>query len=176
MDVKSAFLNGYINEEVYVEQPPRFVNPHYPNHVFKLKKVLNGLRQAPKAWYDRLSQFLLDNGFSRGKVDNTLSTLHKNDEFLLVQSYVDDIIFGATNESLCDEFSKLIQEEFEMSMMGELSHFLGLQIKQLKDDIFINQSKYINDMLKKYEMKVPNLQQFLWALLLNSPKMKKKKE
>ena len=82
-----------------------------------------------------MSQFLLDNDFSRGKVDNTLFTLHKNDELLLVQIYVDDIIFGATNESLCDEFCK--QKEFEMGMMGELSHFLELQIKQLKDEIFI---------------------------------------
>ena len=86
-------------------------------------------------------------------MDNTLFTLHKNDELLVVQIYVDDIIFGATNKFLCDEFSKLMQKEFEMRMMGELSHFLGLQIKQLKDDIFINQSKYINDMLKKYGMK-----------------------
>ena len=95
---------------------------------------------------------MLGNGFARGKVDNTLFTLHKNDKLLLVQIYVDDIIFGATDESLCDEFSKLMQKEFEMSMMGELNHFLGLQIKQLKDGIFINQSKYISDMLKKYGM------------------------
>ena len=119
------------------------------------------MRQAPRAWYKILSQFLLDNGFSSGKVDNTLFTLHKNDELLLVKIYVDDIIFGATNESLCDEFSKLMQKEFEISMMGELSHFLGLQIKQLKDDIFINQNKHINDMLKNIEWKVSSLQQLL---------------
>ena len=103
----------YIKEEVYVEQLPGFANPTYPNHVLKLKKALYGLRQAPRAWYERLSQFLLDNGFSRGKVDNTLFTLHKNEELLLVQIYVDDIIFGATNESLCDEFSRLTEKGFE---------------------------------------------------------------
>ena len=99
MDIKSAFLNGYITG---------FVDPKHPNHVFMLKKALYRLRQAPRAWYERLSQFLLNNGFSRGKVDITLFTLHKNTELLLVQIYVDDIIFGATNESLCDEFSKLM--------------------------------------------------------------------
>ena len=119
MDVKRAFLNGYINEKVYVEQPPGFVDPKHPNHVFRLKKALYRLKQAPRAWYDMLSQFLLNNGFSRGKVDNTLFTLHKNNKLLLVQIYVDDIIFSATDESLCDEFSELMQKEFEMSMMGE---------------------------------------------------------
>ena len=99
MDIKSAFLNGFITG---------FVDPKHSNNVFKLKKALYGLRQAPRAWYERLSQFLLNNGFSRGKVDITLFTLHKNTELLLVQIYVDDIIFGATNESLCDEFSKLM--------------------------------------------------------------------
>ena len=113
MNVKSVFLNGYIKEEVYVEKPLEFVDPKYPNHVFKLKKAFYGLRQAPRAWYDRLSQFLLNNGFTRGKVDNTLFTLHKNDELLLVQIYVDDIIFGATDESLCDEFSKLIKRSLK---------------------------------------------------------------
>ena len=152
MDVKSAFLNGYIKEEVYVKQPPGFEDHRHPHHVFKLKKALYGLRQAPRAWYERLSHFLLGNKFSRGKVDNTLFIKHKNNDLLLVQIYVDDIIFGATNSSLCNEFSKMMQQEFEMSMMGELSHFLGLQIKQTVDGIFINQSKYIGDMLKKFGM------------------------
>ena len=113
IDVKSAFLNGYIKEEVYVEQPPEFVDRKYPNYVFKLKKALYGLRQAPRAWYDKLSQFPLNNGFSRSKVDNTLFTLHKNDELLLIQIYVDDIIFDATNEFLCDEFSKLCKRSLK---------------------------------------------------------------
>lgn len=138
MDVKSAFLNGYISEEVYVEQPPGFQNHEFPNHVFKLSKALYGLKQAPRAWYERLSKFLIDNDFTRGKLDSTLFIKSKNHDMLIVQIYVDDIIFGATNENLCKDFAKCMQGEFEMSMMGELNYFLGLQIKQLKEGIFIN--------------------------------------
>ena len=123
MDVKSAFLNGFISEEVYVEQPLSFENPHFPNHVFKLSKALYGLKQAPKAWYERLSKFLIKNGFNRGKVDTTLFIKIKGHDILVVQIYVDDIIFDATNESLCQGFSKVMQGEFEISMMGELTFF-----------------------------------------------------
>ena len=150
MDVKSAFLNGIISEEVYVEQPPGFENHEFSNHVFKLTKALYGLKQAPRAWYERLSGFLLEKGFTRGKIDTTLFTKIKNDDLLIVQIYVDDIIFGSTNENMCSEFSKIMQKEFEMSMMGELNFFLDLQIKQTKNGIFINQSKYIKDLLKKF--------------------------
>ena len=152
MDVKSAFLNGFLNEEVYVHQPPGFINEKKPNHVFKLKKALYGLKQAPRAWYERLSSFLIENGFSRGKVDTTLFRKLQKDNLLIVQIYVDDIIFGATKIKLCEEFASLMQSEFEMSMMGELRFFLGLQIKQLKDGIFIYQEKYTKDLLKKYRM------------------------
>ncbi len=152
MDVKSAFLNGFLNEEVYVHQPPGFVDKHKPNHVYKLTKALYGLKQAPRAWYDRLSTFLLENGFSRGKIDTTLFTKNEKHNLLIVQVYVDDIIFGATNENMCEDFSNLMQSEFEMSMMGELGFFLGLQIKQQEDGIFISQEKYVNDLLKKYKM------------------------
>ncbi|KAH9670992.1 CCHC-type domain-containing protein [Citrus sinensis] len=130
MDVKSAFLNGYIMEEVYVKQPPGFENEKFPDHVYKLSKALYGLKQAPRAWYDRLKIFLLDNDFSMGKADTTLFVKHKNQDILIVQIYVDDIIFGSTNELLCKDFSSRMSQEFEMSMMGELKYFLGLQIKQ----------------------------------------------
>ena len=152
MDVKSAFLNGFIQEEVYVDQPPGFESFDLPNHVFKLKKALYGLKQAPRAWYERLSKFLLEKDFSRGKVDTTLFIKRKEHDILLVQIYVDDIIFGATNESLCKEFSNIMQSEFEMSMMGELNFFLGLQIKQTTNGIFINQSKYCKELLKRFGM------------------------
>ena len=95
MDVKSVFLNGFINEEVYVE-PPDFENPHFPNHVFKLPKALYGLKQAHRAWYKRLSNFLIENGFNRGNIDTTLFIKVKGNDILVVQIYVDDIIFGAT--------------------------------------------------------------------------------
>ena len=108
MDVKSAFLNGFIEEEVYIDQPPGFENSEFPNHVFKLSKALYGLKQAPRAWYERLSNFLLEKDFSKGKVDTTLFIKKTKDDLLIVQIYVDDIIFGATNHSLCEEFSKLM--------------------------------------------------------------------
>ena len=150
MDVKSAFLNGVINEEVYVAQPPGFIDFEKPNYVYKLKKALYGLKQAPKAWYDRLKTFLVDHKYTMGLVDNTLFTKKKDSHIIIVQIYVDDIIFGSTCQELCVDFSKIMHDEFEMSMMGELNFFLGLQIKQLEDGIFFNQSKYIKDMLKKF--------------------------
>jgi len=121
MDVKSAFLNGYLKEEVYVKQPPGFESHDFPNHVFKLDKALYGLKQAPRAWYERLSSFLIENDFQRGKIDNTLLLKSKGEYLLIVQVYGDDLIFGATNNDLCDEFSKLMRSEFEISMMGKLN-------------------------------------------------------
>nr|GEY34149.1 retrovirus-related Pol polyprotein from transposon TNT 1-94 [Tanacetum cinerariifolium] len=150
MDVKGAFLNGFINEEVYVAQPPGFDDFEKSNHVFKLKKALYGLKQAPKAWYDRLKVFLLDQKYIIGLVDNTLFTKKKDSHIIIVQIYIDDIIFESTCQDLCDDFSKILHDEFEMSMMGELNFFLGLQIKQLEDGIFFNQSKYIKEKLKKF--------------------------
>ncbi|KAH9671118.1 hypothetical protein KPL70_017229 [Citrus sinensis] len=150
MDVKSAFLNGYIMEEVYVKQPPGFENEKFSDHVYKLCKALYGLKQAPRAWYDRLKNFLLDNDFSMGKADTTLFVKHKNQDILIVQIYIDDIIFGSTNELLCKDFLSCMSQEFEMSMMGELKYFLGLQIKQNEEGIFINQAKYVKDLLKRF--------------------------
>ncbi|GJV62446.1 retrovirus-related pol polyprotein from transposon TNT 1-94 [Tanacetum coccineum] len=150
MDVKSAFLNGFINEEVYVAQPPGFIDFAKPNHVYRLKKALYGLKQAPKAWYDRLKAFLIKHDYTIGMVDNTLFTKKKDPNLIIVQIYVDNIIFGSTCQEMCDDFAKIMHDEFEMSMMGELNFFLGLQIKQLEDGIFFNQSKYIKEMLKKF--------------------------
>ncbi|GJY34716.1 retrovirus-related pol polyprotein from transposon TNT 1-94 [Tanacetum coccineum] len=150
MDVKSAFLNGFINEEVYVAQPPGFIDFEKPDHVYKLKKALYGLKQAPKAWYDRLKAFLIKHEYKMGMVDNTLFTKKKSSNLIIIQIYVDDIIFGSTCQDMCDEFAKIMHDEFEMSMMGELNFFLGLQIKQMEDGIFFNQSKYIKEMLKKF--------------------------
>nr|KYP71480.1 Copia protein [Cajanus cajan] len=151
MDVKSVFLNALI-QEVYMEQPPGFVDFKYPNHVYKLKKVLYGLKQALRSWYDRLSKFFIENDYVRGKVDNTLFVKKFKNDTMYVQIYVDDIVFGSTNISLCKEFAKTMQGEFVMSMMGELIFFLGLQIKQMSDGILITQSKYCNELLKKFGM------------------------
>nr|GEZ62540.1 retrovirus-related Pol polyprotein from transposon TNT 1-94 [Tanacetum cinerariifolium] len=150
MDVKSAFLNGFINEEVYVAQPPGFIDFEKPDHVYKLKKALYGLKEAPKAWYDRLKAFFIKHEYKIGMVDNTLFTKKKSSHLIIVQIYVNDIIFGYSCQEMCDEFAKIMHDEFELSMMDELNFFLGLQIKQMKDGIFSNQSKYIKEMLKKF--------------------------
>jgi hypothetical protein len=152
MDVKSAFLNGPIKEEVYVEQPPGFEDQEYPNHVYKLHKTLYGFKQAPRAWYECLGDFLTQNGFKIGKVDSTLFTRKFDKDLFICQIYVDDIIFGSTNQSFCDEFSKIMTDRFEMSMMGELKFFLRFQIKQLQDGTFLSQMKYTQDILKKFSM------------------------
>nr|GEU36194.1 hypothetical protein [Tanacetum cinerariifolium] len=145
MDVKTAFLN-----EVYVSQPDGFVDPDNPNHVYKLKKAIYGLKQAPRAWYDMLSSFLLSQDFFKGLVDPTLFIRRNGTELLLVQIYVDDIIFAASTLELCDLFANMMCSKFKMSMMGKLLFFLGLQISQSPRGIFINQSKYALESLKKY--------------------------
>ncbi|GJS22334.1 putative ribonuclease H-like domain-containing protein [Tanacetum coccineum] len=150
MDVKSAFLYGTIEEEVYVTQPPGFKDPDYHDKVYKVVKALYGLHQAPRAWYETLAKYLLDNGFHRGKIDQTLFIKKQKGDILLVQVYVDDIIFGSTKKELCLEFEKLMHDKFQMSSMGELTFFLGLQVKQKEDGIFISQDKYVTDILKKF--------------------------
>nr|GEU63443.1 hypothetical protein [Tanacetum cinerariifolium] len=153
MDVKTAFLNGNLREEVYVSQPDGFVDQDNPNHVYKLKKALYGLKQAPRAWYDMLSSFLISQEFSKGSVDPTLFIRRNGNDLLLVQIYVDDIIFVASTPELCDLFAKLMCLKFKMSVMGKILFFLGLQISQSPRGIFINQSKYALESLKKYIFK-----------------------
>nr|GEV06182.1 putative ribonuclease H-like domain-containing protein [Tanacetum cinerariifolium] len=150
MDVKSTFLYGTIEEEVYVCQPPRFKDPDYPDKVYKVVKALYGLHQAPRAWYETLANYLLENGFQRGKIDQTLFIKRQKGDILLVQIYVDDIIFGSTNNDFCKSFEKLIKDKFQMSSMGELTFFLSLQVKQKKDGIFISQDKYVAENLRKF--------------------------
>ncbi|GJS29536.1 putative ribonuclease H-like domain-containing protein [Tanacetum coccineum] len=150
MDVKSAFLYGTIEEEVYVTQPPGFKDPDHPDKVYKVVKALYGLHQAPRAWYETLANYLLSNGFNRGKIDQTLFIKKQKGDILLVQVYVDDIIFGSTNKELCTGFEKLMKDKFQMSSMGELTFFLGLQVQQKEDGIFISQDKYVAEILKKF--------------------------
>ncbi|KAD6455178.1 hypothetical protein E3N88_09884 [Mikania micrantha] len=152
MDVKSAILYGRIDEEVYVCQPPGFEDPKFPDHVCKLDKALYGLHQAPRKWYETLSSFLLANHFKRGTIDKTLFFKKSNQHIMLVQIYVDDIIFGSTDESLCKDFESLMKSKFEMSSMGEPILFLGLQVKQTPTGTFISQSKYVKDILERFKM------------------------
>ena len=141
MDVKTAFLNRLFKEDVYVAQPKGFIDPPFLDYVLYFKKALYGLKQASRAWYDRLTQYLASHGFIRGKADQTLFIKSEDGELIIAQVYVDDIIFGSTKDELAHNFSKLMQAEFEMSMIGEPTHFLGLQIRQQDSGIFLSQSK-----------------------------------
>ncbi|GJU72267.1 retrovirus-related pol polyprotein from transposon TNT 1-94 [Tanacetum coccineum] len=139
-----------LGEEVYISKPDGFVDPDNPNHVYKLKKALYGLKQAPRAWYDTFSSFLISQDFSKGSVDPTQFIRRDGKEILPVQIYVDDIIFAASTPEIYDLFAKIMCLKFKMSMMGKISFFLGLQISQSPRGIFIHQSKYSLESLKKY--------------------------
>ncbi|KAI3813794.1 hypothetical protein L1987_18529 [Smallanthus sonchifolius] len=152
MDVKSAFLYGKVQEEVYVKQPPGFIDPKFPDRVYKLDKALYGLHQAPRAWYETLSKHLLENGFTRGAIDQTFFKLKDEKDTIMVQIYVDDIIFGSTNPRLCKEFEEVMRSKFEMSSMGEMKFFLGLQVDQSESGILIHQEKYVKEILTKFKM------------------------
>nr|GFC54373.1 putative ribonuclease H-like domain-containing protein [Tanacetum cinerariifolium] len=130
-----------------------FEDPDHPGKVYKVVKALYGLHQAHRAWYETLANYLLENGFQRGKIDQTLFIKRQKGDILLVQIYVDGIIFGATNKDLCKSFEKLMNDKFQMSSMGELTFFLGLQVKQKKDGIFISQDKYVAEILRKFGLK-----------------------
>ncbi|GKB95273.1 putative ribonuclease H-like domain-containing protein [Tanacetum coccineum] len=135
MDMNSAFLYGIIEEEVHVCQPQRFEDHDYPDKVYRVVKALYGLHQAPKAWHETLAKYLLDNGFHRGMIDQTLFIKKQKGDILLIQVYVNDIIFGSTNKELCTEFEKLKKDKFQMSSMGELTFFLGLQTASIPVDL-----------------------------------------
>ncbi|KAJ9557913.1 hypothetical protein OSB04_012527 [Centaurea solstitialis] len=151
MDVKCAFLNGVLQEEVYVEQPEGFVDSRFPNHVYILDKALYGLKQAPRAWYETLTDYLLGVGYKKGTIDPTLFLKRSGKDLIIVHIYVDDIIFASTKPEMCQEFENTVKSQFKMSMMGELTFFLGLQVRQRPDGIFINQAKYVQDLLKRFD-------------------------
>ncbi|KAJ9561824.1 hypothetical protein OSB04_006984 [Centaurea solstitialis] len=176
MDVKCAFLNGVLQEEVYVEQPKGFVDPRFPEHVYVLDKALYGLKQAPRAWrkevtkvvnngprddsdssqhlgstYETLTDYLLGVGYKKGTIDPTFFLKRSGKDLIIVQIYVDDIIFASTKPEMCQEFENTMKSLFKMSMMGELTFFLGLQVRQCPDGIFINQAKYVQDLLKRFD-------------------------
>ena len=152
MDEKTAFLNGLLKEDVYVAQPKGFIDPHFPDHLLYLKKALYGLKKAPRVWYDRLTQYLVSHGFIREKANQTPFIKKEDGELIVAQVYVDDIIFGSTKDKIAHGFSKLMQAEFKMSMIEELTHFLGLQVRQLDSGIFLSQSKYAKNLVKKFDL------------------------
>nr|GEY56375.1 retrovirus-related Pol polyprotein from transposon TNT 1-94 [Tanacetum cinerariifolium] len=148
-----ALVAGIKAIRIFIANAPEgFVDPDHPTHVYRLKKALYGLKQAPRAWYDTLSRFLLDNNFSKGTVDPTLFTRKTGKHILLVQIYVDDIIFTSTDPTDYDMFSNEMSLKFQMSMMGQMSFFLGLQVSQSPGGIFVNQSKFALEILKKFRM------------------------
>ncbi|GJX58951.1 putative ribonuclease H-like domain-containing protein [Tanacetum coccineum] len=144
-------LLQFILQKVYVVQPPGFEDPQFPDKVYKVEKALYGLHQAPRAWYETLSTYLVENGFRKGTIDKTLFIKKDKGDILLVQVYVDGIIFGSTKKSLCTEFESLMHKKFQISSLGELTFFLGLQVRQRDDVIFISQDKYVADILKKFD-------------------------
>jgi hypothetical protein len=152
MDVKSSFLNGELEEESYIEQPEGFQLLENTDYVCKLKKALYGRKQAPRAWYSRLDKYLQQAGFKKGSADNNLYIKVSQGNILLIEVYIDDIIFGSDDDRLNQIFSKDMQNEFEMSLLGELSFFLALQIHQKNQGIFISQTKYIREMIKRIGM------------------------
>ncbi|GJV63605.1 putative ribonuclease H-like domain-containing protein [Tanacetum coccineum] len=153
MDVKSAFLYGTIDEEVYVSQPPSFVDPDHPTKVYKVVKALYGLHQAPKFGLLIYLTFLVKHGYKRAQLTWTLFIKRTKTDIMMVHVYVDDIIFWFLhNKSWCDEFEALMKSRFQMSSMGELTFFLGLQVKQNKGGIFISQDKYVAEILKKFDL------------------------
>jgi hypothetical protein len=157
MYVESDFLNCPLKEEEYVAQPSGFEDSHHPDHVYLLHKAPYGLKKAPCAWYEFLRDFVLNDGFSVGRVDSTLFTKWvKWGGLFICQIYVDDIIFGGTNQSHNKSFEDLMTRKFEMSMIGELKYFLGFKIRQLASATFISQDKYVKDMLKKFDMSKAN--------------------
>ncbi|KAD4585779.1 hypothetical protein E3N88_23380 [Mikania micrantha] len=151
IDMKTAFLYGDVKEEIYVSQPPGFIDSDNPQQVFKLDKALYSLHKAPRAWYATLTKHLLSHGYVRGAIDQTLFRKQVNDDIILVQIYVDDIIFGSTNNQLCKDFEQIMRKKFEMSSLGEMIFFLGLQVRQDSSGIVIHQGKYVDDILAKFK-------------------------
>ena len=152
LDVKSAFLNGEIKEEVYVDQPQGFVIKGKEHMVYKLKKALYGLKQAPRAWYSEINSFLIKSGFKRSMNEPTLFVKHQGTDILIVMLYVDDIIFAGSCENMVEAFKNDMTKKYEMSDMGLLRHFLGMEIYQDKENIFICQRNYAEKILRTFGM------------------------
>ena len=157
MDVKYAFLNGKLEEEIYIEQPEGFLLSENKDYVCKLKKELYGLKQPTTVWFSRLENYLKKQGFKRGAIESNIYLKIEDENIIIVVVYVDDIIFGRNFQILSVNFAFEMKKEFEMSMLGELKFFLGLQVYQIDKGIFISQTKYIKKFLKYLRWKTPNL-------------------
>jgi len=152
MDVKSAFLNGVLEEEIYIEQPPGYVKIGEERKVLKLKKALYGLKQAPRAWNTRIDTYFKENGFKQCPYEHALYTKKNGGNLMLVALYVDDLIFMGNNDEMIEKFKSTMIQEFEMTDLGLMKFFLGLEVRQGKTGIFISQEKYAKEILEKFKM------------------------
>ena len=152
MDVKSTFLNGVLKEEVYVEQPPGYEVAGEEHKVYKLKRALYGIKQAPRAWYSRIDSYLMSNGFSKSDGEPTLYIKAANGNVLIIVLYVDNFIFTRNDKALIDDFKEAMKSEFEVIDLGLLRHFLSIEVKKMQAGIFISQKKYANQILERLKM------------------------
>ena len=152
LDVKNAFLHGFLQERVYMEQPPGYVDASYPSHVCHLKKAIYGLKQAPRAWFHRFSQFLLHVGFKSSQADSSLFVYSLASEVIYLLLYVDDIIITGSNLSLIDSFVHKLRHEFSIKDLGTLTYFLGLEFTHSTTRIFLSQLKYTRDLLLRADL------------------------
>ena len=152
MDVKNAFLHGELDREIYMMQPRGFESTTHPNYVCKLKKVLYGLKQAPRAWYGKITEFLLQSGYSIATADSSLFVKNKNEKLAIVLVYVDDLIITGDDEKEISQTKVNLSVRFLMKDLGELKHFLGLEVEHTEDGLFLYQQRYAQDLLEKYGM------------------------
>ncbi|KAE8684274.1 hypothetical protein F3Y22_tig00111146pilonHSYRG00032 [Hibiscus syriacus] len=152
MDVKSVFLNGVLEEELYIQQPSGYEVKGHEDKVLKLKKALYGLKQAPRAWNSRIDKYFQENGFNKCPYEHALYIKIKDEDILIVCLYVDDLIFTGSNPSMFNEFKDVMMKEFEMTYMGLMAYYLGIEVKQQNDGIFISQESYAKEILKKFKM------------------------
>lgn len=152
MDVKNVILHGELQEKVYVEQPPGYVDPGYPDYVCRLRKALYGLKQAPRAWHDRIDEYLVSIGFCRAHADHSLYVQESDAGIVVITIYVDDLIIVGDSVTKIDQVKGLLKQEFEMKDLGELRYFLGIEVIRTPKGIWLSQRQYALDMLSKYVM------------------------
>lgn len=152
LDVKNAFLNGTLNEDVYMSHPPGFKDKNFPNYVCKLNKSIYGLRQSSRAWFQKFSKFLLSYGFFNSKSDSSMFILRSNNDCVVVLVYVDDIIVTGSSDSMLSRFLGKLKEAFPVTDLGDLHYFLGIQVTRSSSGMFLSQSKYAKDILEKWNM------------------------
>lgn len=152
MDVKNAFLHGELDRVIYMEQPRGFENKDYPNHVCKLKKALYGLKQAPRAWYGKIGEFLVQNDYTMASADSSLFVKVRGDKLAIILVYVDDLIITGDDENEIRQIRENLSVRFQMKELGELKHFLGLEVERTRDGLFLCQQKYAQDLLERFGM------------------------